>query len=93
MLCCSNPVARQIEDLQYTIGEGPGIDAHATGRPVAEPDLGSPRRIRWPVFAGPAVAAGAGALFSFPLRMGAVRLGALTLYQPRPGGAVRRPAC
>ena len=85
-LCCSDPVARQIEDLQYTIGEGPGIDAHATGRPVEEPDLGSPRRIRWPVFAAPAVAAGAGALFSFPLRMGAVRLGALTLYQPRRGG-------
>jgi len=86
LLCCSNGVARRIEDLQYTIGEGPGVDAHASGRPVAEPDLGRPRRVRWPVFAAPAAATGAGALFSFPLRMGAVRLGALTLYQQRPGG-------
>lgn len=85
-LCCSDAVAERIEDLQYTIGEGPAIDAHATGRPVAEPDLGSPGRVRWPVFAAAAVAAGAGALFSFPLRQGAVRLGALTLYEPRSGG-------
>jgi hypothetical protein len=37
------------------------------------------------VLAAPAVAAGAAALFAFPLRVGGVRLGALTLYQPRSG--------
>lgn len=41
--------------------------------------------MRWPLLAGPAVAAGAAAPFSFPLRQGTVRLGALTLYQPKPG--------
>lgn len=85
-LRASNDVAGWIEDLQNTLGEGPGIDAHRTGRPVAESDLARPHRVRWPMFAGSAVAAGAAALFSFPLRLGGVRLGALTLYQPRSGG-------
>ncbi len=84
-LCSSNAVAGRIEDLQYTLGEGPGIDAHAGGRPVAEPDLLSPRLVRWPVLAPSATAAGAGALFAFPLRLGTIRLGALTLYQPSAG--------
>jgi len=84
-LCSSNVVADHIEDLQYTLGEGPGIDAHEGGRPVAEPDLVSPRLVRWPALGPSATAAGAGALFAFPLRLGAIRLGALTLYQPGAG--------
>ncbi len=85
-LCASNPLAGRIEELQYVMGEGPGVDAHAAGTPVGEPDLDAPRRARWPLFTRSAVAAGAGALFAFPLRAGAVRLGALTLHQTRAGG-------
>ena len=84
-LCFSDPVAACILDLCYTLGEGPGFDAHQDGAPVAEPDLALPRRIRWPTFAPPAVEAGAAAVFSFPLRVGGVRLGALTLHEVRPG--------
>jgi len=84
-LCFSNPIAARILDLCYTLGEGPGFDAHQGGAPVAEPDLALPRRIRWPAFAPPALQAGAAAVFSFPLRVGGVRLGALTLHQIRPG--------
>jgi hypothetical protein len=84
-LCASNPLAGRIEELQYVMGEGPGVDAHAAGTSVAEPHLDAPRRVRWPLFTRSAVAAGAGALFSFPLRAGTVRLGALTLHQTRPG--------
>src|SRR5213079_2723313 len=75
----------RILDLCYTLGEGPGLDAHQGGAPVSEPDLAHPRRARWPAFAQPAVDAGAAAVFSFPLRVGGVRLGALTLHQDRPG--------
>jgi hypothetical protein len=81
----SNAAADEIEDLQYTLGEGPGIDAHAAGRPVAEPDLQRPWHVRWPLLTEPAVAAGAAALFSFPFRQGGVRMGALTLHQRHPG--------
>lgn len=83
--CSSDATSARIEDLQHDLGEGPCVDAHDGGRAVSEPDLATPRRTRWIAFGPAAVAAGAKALFSFPLRVGAVRLGALTLYQPRAG--------
>jgi hypothetical protein len=84
-VCASNPLAAHLEDLQHTLGEGPGIDAEESGRPVMEPDLARPRLARWVAFGPAALTAGASALFSFPLRLGAVRLGALTLHEPSAG--------
>lgn len=85
-VCASNDLAAHLEDLQHTLGEGPGVDAEESGRPVMEPDLARPRRGRWVAFGPAALSAGAGALFSFPLRLGGVRLGALTLHEPSAGG-------
>ncbi|MGI8776294.1 MAG: ANTAR domain-containing protein [Acidimicrobiales bacterium] len=85
VLCSSNATAAALEDLQATLGEGPGIDAHRRGVPVGEPDLANPRRSKWLAFCGPAVAAGAAAVFAFPLRVGGVRLGVLTLNHDRRG--------
>lgn len=76
--------ARRLEELQYTLGEGPGGQAFRTGGPVLVADLatgGDP----WPVFADAATATGVGAVFAFPLRGGASRFGALTLYRRHPG--------
>lgn len=84
-VCASDPVAAQIEDLQHTLGEGPCIDAHESGRAVLEPDLAAPRRARWPAFGPAALSAGARALFAFPLRIGGARLGALTLCRSSAG--------
>ena len=84
-VCSSNPVSALIEDLQFTLGEGPCVDAHRNDRPVVEADLANPDMPRWLAFAPPAVAAGARAVFGFPMRLGGVRLGALNLYRDRPG--------
>lgn len=84
-LCASDAVAARIEVLQHELGEGPGLDAHHEGRAVTEPDLAAPRHARWPSFGAPALGAGAAALFAFPLRVGGVRLGALTLHRARAG--------
>ena len=84
-VCSSNAVSALIEDLQYTLGEGPCIDAHQENRPVLEPDLADPATPRWVAFTPPAVAAGARAVFGFPLQVGSVRLGALNLYRDQPG--------
>ena len=84
-VCTSNPVSALIEQLQYDLGEGPCVDAYQLDRPVLEPDLAEPRRPRWPAFADSALVAGVGAVFGFPLRVGAVRLGALNLYRDEPG--------
>jgi hypothetical protein len=81
----TDDVSELIERLQYTLGEGPCVDAHTGGRPVLEPDLVRPAVARWPAFCGPVVAAGAQAVFGFPLRVGAVRIGALNLYRRRSG--------
>ena len=83
--CATDDVSALIEDLQYTLGEGPCVDAHHQQRPVLEPDLASPAIPRWLGFTGPVVAAGARAVFGFPLQTGSVRLGALNLYRTRPG--------
>jgi len=83
--CTSNGVSSRIEDLQFSLGEGPCVDAYRQDRPVLEPDLAAPATSRWLAFTGPAVEAGVGAIFGFPLRVGAARLGALNLYRDRPG--------
>ena len=84
-LCTTDEVSSLLEDLQWTSGEGPCVDAYRHDRPVAEPDLSDPATVRWPAFTPPAVEAGARAVFGFPLQVGAVRLGALNLYRDRRG--------
>ena len=77
--------ARQMENLQLTLGEGPCVDASLSGRPVLQPDLRATAPNRWQHF-GPAVLeAGIAAIFAFPLQVGAIRLGVLDLYRETPG--------
>jgi len=84
-LCTTEGVAAYLDDLGFTLGEGPALDAHAGGRPVLVDDLAAPVGSRWHAFAPSAVQAGVRALFAFPIRIGAVRLGALTLFRDTPG--------
>jgi hypothetical protein len=82
----SNDVAARLEELQVTLGEGPCVDADTSGQAVYAPDLdGETAVARWPGFAPGAVAAGAKAVFGFPLVVGEVRVGALDLYRDTPG--------
>jgi len=84
-VCSSNPVSALIEQLQFTLGEGPCVDAYERDRPVLEPDLARPATPRWLAFTPNAVSAGARAVFGFPMQVGAVRLGALNVYRDRSG--------
>lgn len=84
-VCATDAVSALIEQLQFELGEGPCVDAYNDDRPVLEPDLADPAAPRWLAFTGPAVGAGARAVFGFPLQVGAVRLGALNLYRDTPG--------
>jgi hypothetical protein len=81
----TDDVSLLIEDLQFSLGEGPCIDAFRLDRPVIEPDLADPAVPRWMAFSPPAVEAGARAIFGFPLQVGTVRLGAMNLYRDEPG--------
>ncbi len=84
-VCSSNAVSTLIEELQYTLGEGPCVDACHQSAPVLEPDLVDPETPRWLAFTPSAVEAGARSVFAFPLQVGSVRLGALDLYRDRAG--------
>lgn len=77
-LYASDSVACEIERLQLTLGEGPCIEASATGAPVLATDLTDSRdeeSRRWPIFRNEAVRIGARAIFAFPIRIGATYLG------------------
>lgn len=75
----------ELEELQFTLGQGPGLDAAGEG-PVLVPDLADPEAVhRWPVFAPAAVRRGVQALFAFPVAAGAARIGVLDVYRARPG--------
>lgn len=77
--------AKLMEDLQFSLGEGPCLDASTQGGPVLQPDLAISGERRWPVF-GPAVLeAGIAAIFAFPLQVGKIRLGVLDLYRSTSG--------
>lgn len=76
---------RRLEELQYTVGEGPGVEAFATAGPVLVADL-SGAQARWPGFVDSATGDGLAAVFAFPLQEGAIQLGTLDLYRRGPGG-------
>ncbi|MBA3742206.1 GAF and ANTAR domain-containing protein [Sporichthya sp.] len=84
-LCTSGEVSNLIEELQFTLGEGPCVDAHQKGRVVSEPDLADPQEPRWLAFTARAVPEGVRAIFGFPVTVGAARIGALNLYRDSPG--------
>lgn len=83
-LCTSNAVAGTLLDLEMTLREGPCTDA-SIGAATVEEDLVLPASSRWLVYAPLATSAGARAVFGFPVRIGAVRLGALSLYRNKRG--------
>lgn len=78
-----------VEELQFTLGEGPCFDATASRAPVLVGDLaaaqGRGRAARWPIFADEAIAAGVRAVFAFPLGLGSSSLGTLDMYRADPG--------
>lgn len=84
----SDSDAVAVEDLQHTLGEGPGVAASDSGAAVLVPDLadleGSTNQ-RWPTFAAEAILLGVRAAFAFPLLLGSSSVGALSLYRHESG--------
>ena len=82
-VAASNGDALRYERLQSELGEGPCLSAYYGDELVAVPDLSTDDR--YPRFGPAATAAGLAAVFTFPLRQGDERLGALDLYRNTPG--------
>jgi hypothetical protein len=81
----SEPAYEPIEELQFTLGEGPCLDAFATRQPVLVPDLLDGAMGRWPGYTPALHDRGVQAVFAFPLQIGAARLGALDVFRGEPG--------
>ena len=77
--------AGTVTGLQMELGEGPCLQAHASGFPVLLPDLAAENANRWPAFAAAALAAGVQAEFSLPLAVGPGGIGTFDLCRDRPG--------
>lgn len=76
-----------VEDVQFTLGDGPVIEAYRDSRPVLVPDLRHESVSRWPMFGGASARTPAYAgVFAFPLLVGgAGPIGVLALYRRAPG--------
>ena len=87
LLHATDEVARAVTDLQFTVGQGPSVDAAASGAPVLVPDTTerTAQTERWPALLSELHALEVRALFAFPIRVGAVALGTLDLYRHDPG--------
>jgi hypothetical protein len=82
-LYTSDARAHRMEDLQFTLGEGPCLDAYSARHPVLVADVAIHEA--WPAFARAAAEAGLGAIFAFPLEAYEATVGAFNFYRDRPG--------
>ena len=83
-LCTSNNAAGALMDLEITLGEGPAVDA-SHGDANEDTNLLRESASNWETYRPEAVALGARAVFGFPVRLGAIRFGALSLFRSTPG--------
>lgn len=80
----SDEVALALDELQFTVGEGPCVEA-AAGTRVFEADLAGSAPARWPGFAAAALELGVRAVFALPLAIGPIHFGVFELHRDRPG--------
>ena len=84
-VAASGDPTERMEELQFSLGEGPCLEAYRIRQPVLIPDLTGIVSDRWPGYAEAASDFGARAIFAFPLQTGMARLGAMDVYRDEPG--------
>jgi hypothetical protein len=92
VVAASDDRSRDVDELQFATGEGPCHEAFAARRPVLTSDLRSVIDGRWPGYSSAALDAGVGAVFAFPLQVGAVVLGVMDVYADRAGSLSQEQA-
>jgi GAF domain-containing protein len=77
-VACSDPVAAQVDAVQYELGNGPCLHAMRDGHVVRIEDTTD--KSRWPEFERRAASHGIRSCLALPLRSQGRRVGALNLY-------------
>lgn len=85
LVCASDALATHLDELQFSLGEGPRWRAVRSRLPVLIPDTKAAPHPDWPMFHKAIEGTQAAALFVFPLTVGAVDLGVVELYHAEPG--------
>lgn len=81
----SDATSERLEDLQFVLGQGPGLFLQDEAAVRQVPDLGRVLARRWPQYAAEAGQLGIEALFVWPVHIGAVLVGTMTGYRRTPG--------
>jgi hypothetical protein len=79
----TDATSARLEELQFDLSEGPSVDSFTTAAFVSIPDLAAADR--WPAFLQSAAELAVGAVFVFPLLLGAACTGTVTCYRSVPG--------
>ncbi|MFF9563907.1 GAF and ANTAR domain-containing protein [Leifsonia sp. NPDC014704] len=79
-ICASDSQAARLEELQIDFGAGPCWDALRTRAPVVDADLSEPTESAWSLLREAIRDTGILSLYSFPLAIGELNVGALDLY-------------
>jgi hypothetical protein len=86
LIHATDQVSSALHEAQFTLGEGPCVQAWTERTMVLAPDLAvRDVAVHWPMFVPAAISTGAKAIFAFPLQVGAIRVGVLNLYRKLPG--------
>lgn len=84
----SSELSRLLDELQFTFGEGPCLDAVRANCPVLVADLNDATHKRWPAFSGAVQESGVCAVFAFPVIVAGMRFGALDLLRLSAGSLI-----
>jgi ANTAR domain/GAF domain len=81
----SGAPARTYDELQFTYGEGPCLDAVTLQAPVAVVDLAQPGEARWPSYGRAMLDHRIRGVFAMPILAAGEYIGALDLFRAQPG--------
>ena len=81
----SGASARIYDELQFTLGEGPCLDAVALRAPILVSDLANLDDNRWPVYSPAMLDLKSRGIFVVPVVLAGEHVGALDLFRARPG--------
>ncbi len=85
VLASAGECARTLTDAEFDLGEGPAFESSRTDRPVHIDQLNVSTTAAWPVLGSQLGHTGISAVSTFPLRLGAIRLGVVHVIRMHPG--------
>ncbi|WP_078888238.1 ANTAR domain-containing protein [Streptomyces sclerotialus] len=90
----SDEISARLEDVQFTLGQGPGLSADFgfDAVPYQVPEVHGLDAEQWPQFVIEAEKLGVEAVFVWPVRVGSASIGTLTGYRTSPGPLTERQA-